>query len=114
MSFAGETRFLHRFIVEVRIGRELNAGEQVNHTCHRPGCINPEHLYIGDQLENIRDMVVAGRARSGRTKLTAEQVRQIRRRYAAGEESHRTLGREYGVDRSTVRAVVSGRSWPRE
>lgn len=44
-------------------------------------------------------------------KLTADLVREIRRRYAAGEGSHKKLAAEYGIAQSSLRQVVTRRSW---
>jgi DNA-binding XRE family transcriptional regulator len=46
-----------------------------------------------------------------RAKLTWAQVREIRRRYVAGSTSQRKLAAEFGVARTTIGAVVSGRTW---
>lgn len=42
--------------------------------------------------------------------VTADDVREIRRRYAAGE-SQRQLAREYGVSHPTVHNIVHRKSW---
>jgi hypothetical protein len=80
----------------------------VRHTCDNPPCVNPAHLVIGAQLDNVRDMVERGRRR-GRS-LTADQVAEVRRRAAAGE-SYRDLAASAGVDASTVGRIVKGRTW---
>ena len=54
----------------------------VCHTCDTPACINPRHLFRGNQQKNIDDMMTKDRNRQGEThhnaKLTTEQVIQIR------------------------------------
>jgi hypothetical protein len=36
--------------------------QQANHTCNNGWCVNPSHLYVGTQSQNIQDMIRAGRA----------------------------------------------------
>lgn len=48
--------------------------------------------------------------RHGKTKLTADDVREIRRRKEAGEKQ-RDIGREFGVSESTVSSIIRGRVW---
>ena len=93
------------------------AGGLVLHSCDNPPCVNPAHLRLGDQTENMADKSERGRhpnyngGRNPNAKLTPEQVEEIRRRYTGryGEQSE--LGREYGVYASTIRDIVVGRKW---
>jgi hypothetical protein len=72
-----------------RFVRMLKPGEFVLHSCDNPGCINPEHLRAGTPLENMQDKMLRGHAYQGaehhRAKLSESDVREIRRRYDAGE-----------------------------
>jgi hypothetical protein len=47
----------------------------------------------------------------GRARLNWNQVREIRQRYAAGDETYASLGREFGVSDANVRAIVKGWTW---
>jgi hypothetical protein len=40
---------------------DIPKGMGVLHKCHNPLCVNPEHLYLGDQKQNMADAVAAGR-----------------------------------------------------
>lgn len=88
----------------------------VLHTCHRgkEGCINVRHLYLGDNAQNIRDMVEAGRStrgeRDGNSKLKAEQVQEIRRLLAEGVP-YKAIGERFGVSQSTVYQINSRKIW---
>lgn len=69
----------HRKYWELTRG-EIPAGMQVNHKCDNRCCVNPDHMFLGDQTANIRDMMAkgrdnfAGRGSYLKRKLSAEKV----------------------------------------
>jgi hypothetical protein len=85
------------------------------HLCNVPACVNPEHLTFGSHADNMRDKVEAGRQAKGtdvfQSKLTEEQVIEIRSRYADGGVTHRSLAAEYGVARSLISYIVRREIW---
>ena len=64
---------------------------KVCHSCDNPICCNPNHLWLGTQLDNVRDRDRKGRRinfkgiQNGRAKLTESQVRRIRKQYVNGK-----------------------------
>ena len=92
---------------------------QVNHSCGNRKCCNPDHLYAGDQRQNVEDARTHGtlspppmrRGTATNTNiLTEDQVREIRRRRASGE-SGATLSREFGVGADTICAIHKRKNW---
>ncbi len=90
-------------------------GLHVLHKCDNPPCYNVDHLFLGTQKQNMddkrnkgRDIHAAGETH-GSSKLTAEQVTSIRERYRPGNGL--TLGREFGVHKSTIARVAKGVTW---
>jgi hypothetical protein len=54
----------HRLAFEHERG-PIPAGLKVLHRCDTPQCVNPEHLFVGTDLDNQRDMIAKGRGRQG-------------------------------------------------
>jgi len=96
-------------------GLAIPSGMFVCHHCDNPACVRPDHLFLGDNLANMRDKVAKGRHGRGETsplsRLTEEQVRSIRERYAAGSVFYRDLAAEYGVTITHVAHIVVGKRW---
>lgn len=95
-------------------------GMDVLHRCDRPICVNPAHLFLGTQADNNRDRIGKGRngqhylaKNGGNCKLTIEQVKEIRARYAAGgkRNSQTSLAAEYGVKQPQISRIVRGVTW---
>lgn len=129
-SFDDRPQRVHRVMLALS-GVDVPAGAIVRHRCDNAGCVRPDHLLLGTQADNMRDMVERGRSlvgdlnparrrpqtlargeRHGCAKLTAVVVAAIRaRRVAAPELTYDQLSAEFGVNRSTVFAICSRRIW---
>jgi hypothetical protein len=105
----------HRFSWELHFG-EIPANLFVLHHCDNRKCVNPAHLFLGTQADNIADMWAKGRGVHGeqrrQSKLKEVQVKEIRERYRAGENIS-AVARGYGVTRQAVHAAAIGKNWKR-
>lgn len=92
-----------------------HAPEVVRHTCDNPSCVNPKHLRGGTQADNIEDRQRRDRqakgSQNGRSKLTAEDVRELRRRKKETDATYKELAQECGVSHYTVKDAVLGNTW---
>ena len=113
-------KLAHRLSYEMHHG-PIPDGMVVMHKCDNPSCVNPDHLKVGTQSENIIDAITKGRKVlpdlprfSGEnhpaSKLTSEDVRQIQ---TCGKPT-KDLAAQYGVATSTIRRARSGRSWGKQ
>jgi hypothetical protein len=92
---------------------------EVLHACNEgsgeTGCINPRHLYLGTQAQNIQDTQGARRTSKGterwNAKLTAADVFDIREQYAQGGVTQAQLAKRYGVDRATIGDAIRRETW---
>ena len=93
---------------------EIPSGLLVCHSCDNPACVNPAHLWLGTNSDNLRDMREKGRSGTGeentQAKLKADQVLDIRKMRTLGN-SAASIARKYGVSRSTVAAICAGQRW---
>lgn len=81
----------------------------VCHRCDRPSCIRPDHLFLGTHAENMADMHKKNRHRVG-SKLTAEQVRQIKQMYQEGI-TQSEIASIMNVTFSNISYILSGKTW---
>lgn len=87
----------------------------VLHHCDNPACVNPLHLFLGNQQDNEDDKVRKNRQshgeQHGRHKLTEKQVSEIRERYSNGSVSYMQLAKEYGISKALVCFIISKKLW---
>ena len=115
VAFQGRRWLAHR-LAYWAFNKNLPDGMCVLHKCDNPGCINPEHLRLGTQRDNMADMDAKGRrivlhgSRRGRSKLVESDIPKIRERFTRGE-THAAIAADYGVNRSIIGLIRIGRIW---
>ena len=120
--------YAHRVSYEMYRG-EIPDGLLVCHTCDVRHCVNPDHLFLGTDLDNNRDMRRKGRGRSNPprgslspcAKVNEEQVRLLRSLYAgpqprrkntiAGKYNQPELAKLFHLSQPQVATILSGRAW---
>lgn len=104
----------HRLSYHLNV-RPIVDGEVIRHyVCNNPPCVNPAHLAAGSQLDNMRDMAIAGSAKGERrpnAKLTSQMVESIRRRIASGQTTKKQIAAELRMDYSALCKAVKGTRW---
>lgn len=104
----------HRVAYQQYVG-QIPDGKLVRHRCDVPACVNPHHLEIGTQEDNMADMMKRGRFNQSIKEnlqhvrsFTQEQAEEVRR-LASYNLSSSEIARQYGVDRSTVSLYVNNK-----
>lgn len=111
----------------------------VCHKCDVPSCVNPDHLFLGTQKDNLQDCAAKKRTgyhthpeiikygdehwsrrkpecmargeKQGASKLTEAEVLEIRRLYAAGGIYQRALAVRFGVSQPAIKCITKRQTW---
>lgn len=96
----------------------------VCHSCDNRKCVNPSHLWLGTNAQNVHDMISKGRdnfvgARPGQykgeknpnVKLRLEDVELVRAQYREGGVSYGQLAKRFGISKGMIAHIVKERSW---
>lgn len=122
---------VHRFMWEITHGPIKN-GLYVCHKCDVRNCINPSHLFLGTAEDNLKDCMSKGRFRvasgkyhgtktrpervargssHGISKLTEEQVINIRKLYKSGRYTHKSIATLYKVTEGLIQQIINRKIW---
>lgn len=91
----------------------------VLHKCDNTLCVNPEHLFLGTQLDNIKDRDSKGRCNPGDSfkkgslhkmaKLKEENILEIRKLYK--QFSQQKIAEQFGVSIMTINRILLRKTW---
>ena len=132
------TMLVHRLAYELTYGM-IMPGLFCLHRCDTPLCCRPDHLWLGSQADNMRDMSQKGRSigqrhpermargerngahthpekvlrgeQNGQSKLTEANVRAIRRMQASKEMTRKQMAALFGVNKSAIDKVLARQVW---
>jgi|DEB3_MinimDraft_2_1074329.scaffolds.fasta_scaffold08932_3 hypothetical protein len=104
----------HRFSYEHfnNNGEMLPSSTLVCHKCDNPKCVNPQHLFLGTQQDNINDKIKKGRLKWGIKRgfriISEDDVKKIKEDYASGLYSMKEVGVRNNTSASQVCRIVNG------
>jgi hypothetical protein len=109
-SINGKKQLISHIFYEKYKG-SIPHGLCVLHTCDTPACINPGHLWLGTNADNVQDKVKKRRSTYGEkhpmVKLTESQVLEIR----SVSDTQREIAKKYGIAQNTVSYIKNYRLW---
>ena len=111
----------HRYSYAIHNPYGIELGDMdgclVCHECDNCECTNPDHLFIGDNQDNMDDKCNKGRQwkpkgeKHGRSKLNQAEVIEIRNIYKNEEITQKQLAFEYGVTQGLIYQIINNKLW---
>lgn len=118
MKIGGRKEAAHRISYELHKG-PIPEGMLGCHKCDVRLCVNPDHIFLGTNLDNTQDMISKGRQRyvgqkgaaNPKAILKDADVKQIIMLIAKGL-NNRAIANRFGVSHGTVSLIRLGKTWP--
>lgn len=107
--------WVYRLVLESFVGPPPSSKHEANHIDGNPLNNHVTNLEWVTRRENIQHAIEnklhARGEQCGTSKLTNERVVEIRKLYASGEWTHRSLAKKFGVGKTTIGSVLTGLQW---
>lgn len=118
VEWKGRKHGVHRLAAHLWLGLDLDSPLLALHWCDHPPCFNPDHLFIGNESDNMNDCIAKARMRwnppkgerNAWAKIGVANVVEIRRRFLNGE-LRSDIAKSIGMSWSQTARICSGESW---
>ena len=112
--YKGKTQKAHRLAYTKLKKKKIKKGLLICHKCDNPKCVNPDHLFQGTILENLKDRDAKNRQAkgsvNGNSKLTEEKVIKILK-LIKKEKKSSDIAKIYNVSWSTIDRIKKNKIW---
>jgi HNH endonuclease len=116
MTINRKFKLVSRVMYELHFG-SITDKMCVCHKCDNSKCVNPNHLFLGTQKDNMTDMISKGRKAStkgslhGNSKLDEEKILEIKKLLAEKNLSQKEIGKKYCVSDTVISLIKNGHLW---
>jgi hypothetical protein len=104
----------HRYVCEIAHGPAPSSEHEAAHRCGVTLCVNGSHVRWATRKENAKDKLLHGTHLKGSavpvSKFTEDQVREVRRRIAAGERQA-SIAKDMNMSPMNVSSIKLGKIW---
>ncbi len=106
---------VHRISASIWLDFDLNSKLLICHKCDNRLCFNPEHLFVGTNQDNVRDMYSKGRNTPKQMFFNAKtnkiEANQIRDLYLSGRFYQYEIGEFYNLSQQAINKITNNQSW---
>lgn len=86
---------------------DIKDGLKVCHSCDNKRCVNPGHLWLGTQKQNLQDMKQKGRSHKSKL-LSDNDINDIKQKLKEGH-LHKNIAADFGICRAYVTQISLGK-----
>jgi hypothetical protein len=91
IKIKGKFWLAHRYAMV--LAGHIIEGKVVCHKCDNPSCVNPDHLFVGTQADNVKDMIAKNRYVKPQSKLSAADIIAIQE----STDSYKEIGKRFNI-----------------